>query len=101
MLTIYKGETQQEMEKITLSDYDDTERLHDLFREKGFSKYTEEELNANREDETPKHFAHLGPNKSPIEVGKARQNFLSVKEKMKKLKEARDNFMMDVSYVTP
>ena len=101
MLTIYKGESKTEVEKITLSDYNDTERLHKLFLEKGFTKYTEEELDANREDAIPKHFSHLESDKSPSEVSKARQNFLTAKEKMKKLKMARDNFMMDASYVTP
>jgi hypothetical protein len=108
VLTIYKGEAKTEVEKITLSDYNDTERLHKLFAEKGFTKYTEDELDVNRQEEMPKHFAHLEWNKRPAEVGKAQQNFKTAKErleksreKLKKLKMARENFMMDASYVTP
>lgn len=101
VLTIYKGESKTQVEQITLSDYNDTERLHKLFSEKGFTKYTDAELEANREDVMPKHFSHLESDKSPMEVSKARQNFQTAKEKMKKLKLARDNFMMDASYVTP
>lgn len=101
MLTIYKGESKEEVEKITLSDYNDTDKLHKLFSEKGFVKYTEQELNANREEAMPKHFSHLEADKSPAEVSKAKENFKTMKEKLKKLKTARDNFMMDASYVTP
>lgn len=101
MLTIYKGEAKTEVEKITLSDYNDTEKLHQLFAEKGFHKYTETELDANREDAMPKHFSHLDADKSPAEVKNARENFQTAKEKLKKLKLARENFMMDASYVTP
>lgn len=101
MLTIYKGESKTEVEKVTLSDYNDTDRLHKLFAEKGFHKYTEDELNANRENSMPKHFSHLDADKSPAEVKNARENFRTVKEKLKQLKLARENFMMDSSYVTP
>jgi hypothetical protein len=80
VLTIYKGEAKTEVEKITLSDYNDTERLHKLFAKKGFTKYTEDELDANRQEEMPKHFAHLEANKRPAEVGKAQQNFKTAKE---------------------
>ena len=93
-MTIYKGESKMEAEKIILSEYNDTERLHKLFKEKGFTKYTDEELSVNREEAIPKHFSHLDKDKSPLEVNKARENFKTAKEKMKKLKNARDNFMM-------
>ena len=103
VLTIFKGEglNREEIKKITLSDFNDTEKLHALFLEKGFKKYTHEEIAANREELMPRHLSHLAEDKSPIEVSKARQNFQSVKEKMRKLNEARENFMMDASYVAP
>ncbi|KAL7488897.1 hypothetical protein ACHAW6_014517, partial [Cyclotella cf. meneghiniana] len=103
VLTIFKGDgsNKEEVEKITLSDFDDTEKLHALFLQKGFEKYTDEEIDANREEAMPKHLSHLAEGKSPIEVSKARENFQSVKEKMRKLKKARENFMMDASYVAP
>lgn len=100
VLTIFKGEgsNREEIEKITLSDFNDTEKLHALFLEKGFKKYTHEEI---AEEVMPRHLSHLAEDKSLIEVSKARQNFQSVKEKMRKLKEARESFMMDASYVAP
>lgn len=104
MLTIYKGEAKTEVEKITLSDYNDTERLHKLFAEKGFTKYTDDELDVNRQEAVPKHLSHLAADKSPAEVENAKKNFKTAREKLeklKKLKVARDNFMMDASYVTP
>ena len=103
VLTIFKGEgsNKEEVEKITLSDFDDNEKLHALFLEKGFGKYTDEEVAVNREEEMPKHLSHLAEGKSPIEVSRAREKFQSVKEKMRKLKEARETFMMDSSYLTP
>ena len=93
-MTIYKGESKTEAEKIILSEFNDSERLHKLFKEKGFTKYTDEELIVNREEAIPKHFSHLDSDKSPLEVKKATENFKTAKEKMKKLKIARDNFMM-------
>jgi hypothetical protein len=48
----------------------------------------------------PKHFAHLDGVKSN-EVNSARENFKLAKEKMKRLRAARDNFMMDAQYITP
>lgn len=98
VLTIYKEGGEEE--KITLSDYDDTDRLHTLFLEKGFEKYTEVEIDENRKLEMPKHFAHLDGVKSN-EVNSARENFKLAKEKMKRLRAARDNFMMDAQYITP
>ncbi|KAL7474232.1 hypothetical protein ACHAW6_000216 [Cyclotella cf. meneghiniana] len=38
----------------------------------------------------PKHLLHLAEGKSPIEVSRARENFQSLKKKMRKLKEARE-----------
>ena len=43
VMTIYNKEGEQ-LEKITLSDYNDKEKLHELFIEKGFEKYSDEEL---------------------------------------------------------
>ena len=103
VLTIFKGEgsNREEIEKITLNNFNDTEKLNALFLEKGFKKYTHEEIAADREEVMPRHLSHLAEDTSPIEVSKARQNFQSVKEKMRKLKEARESFMMDASYVAP
>ena len=39
ILTVYKDGVEQE--KITLSDYNDKEKLHALFMEKGFEKYSQ------------------------------------------------------------
>ena len=103
VLTIFQGEgtNKEEVEKITLSDFDDTEKLHALFLEKGFEKYTDEEIAANREEAMPKHLSHLAEGKSPIEVSKKRENFQSVREKVRNLRRARENFKMDASYVAP
>lgn len=46
VLTIFKDG--KEVEKVTLSDYDDKDKLHDLFAEKGFRKFTTEEFAARR-----------------------------------------------------
>lgn len=46
VLTIFKDG--KEVEKVTLSDYDDKDKLHDLFAEKGFRKFTAEEFAARR-----------------------------------------------------
>ena len=46
VLTIFKDG--MEHEKLTLSDYDDKDKLHELFSQKGFTKYTSSEMTERR-----------------------------------------------------
>jgi hypothetical protein len=120
VMTIYKDG--MEKEKITLSDYNDKEKLHALFLEKGFEKYSEEEIAEIRrmkqevEDETVKERqkrlrGNINQLTKPMTGGKLSSKLMrdlnvddkhisrahqvaEVKKKIKEMKEARDNFMM-------
>ncbi|KAK1745914.1 hypothetical protein QTG54_003838 [Skeletonema marinoi] len=120
VMTIYQDGA--ETEKITLSDYNDKDKLHALFIEKGFEKYNEEELAEIRrmkqevEDaEDKKAIKRLRGNinqlTKPITGGKISSKMLrdlnvadkhmnkaqqkaAVKEKIKEMKQAREDFMM-------
>lgn len=103
VLTIFNDGKEQE--KITLSDYNDKDKLHALFAEKGFQQYTKEEMIERRKmkaapltmkeaegrlrkaSELPK-----GYSSSPVLSPKLRKQ--EIKEKLRKLKEARENFMV-------
>ena len=101
ILTVYQDGV--ETEKITLSDYNDTKKLHDLFLAKGFVKYTEVELMEVRQ-------RAMKEKEENAEAGRMKTGFLrnvrtdlqkkrELKEKIKKLKNARENYMMDASHV--
>mmetsp|Transcript_26468 Transcript_26468/g.40768 ORF Transcript_26468/g.40768 Transcript_26468/m.40768 type:complete len:133 (-) Transcript_26468:2361-2759(-) len=111
-----------ETEKITLSDYNDKDKLHALFIEKGFEKYNEEELEEIRrmkqevEDAEDKEAikrlrGNINQLTKPITGGKISSKMLTdlnvagkhmnkaqqkaaVKEKIKEMKQAREDFMM-------
>ena len=110
-----------EKEKVTLSDFDDKEKLHDLFKEKGFEKYSEEEIAEQRRmkqeeaeeiaDERQKRLrGNINQLTKPMTGGKISSKMLKtlaideklstaqqkaeVKKRIQGLKEARDNYMM-------
>jgi len=125
ILTIFKDGKEQE--KVTLSDYNDKDRLHELFAQKGFQKYTGEEMVARRKmketedgkdviasplrgmkrkhNEIPEGSSLRGKkrNHNAIREGARNQpnSQLSpklrkkqMKEKLKQLKNARENYMV-------
>lgn len=120
VMTIYQDGA--EKEKITLSDYNDKEKLHELFIEKGFEKYDEEELaeirrmkqeveEANDKEAMNRLRGNINQLTKPMTGGKISTKMLkdylsvagnlnkaqqkaAVKEKIKELKQARDNYMM-------
>lgn len=111
VLTIFKDGKEQE--KITLSDYNDRNKLIQLFEEKGFEKYPKEEMVARRkmkeEEEKEKAKKYLRPKPAVggpgIIRGKhsdanlrgresRRQMKAEMKAKLKHLKKARENFMV-------
>ena len=119
VMTIYQDGV--ENEKITLSDYNDKEKLHALFIEKGFEKYDEEELaeirrmkqeveDANDKEAKKRLRGNINQLTKPItgekisskmlrdlsvagNLNKAQQK-AAVKEKIKEMKQARENYMM-------
>lgn len=119
-MTIYKDGA--ERERITLSDYNDTEKLHALFIEKGFEKYSEEELaelrrmkqeveEANDREAMKRLRGNINQLTKPMTGGKISREMLrdlnvlgkyhnkakekaEIKEKIKEMKDARDNYMM-------
>eukprot|EP00986_Skeletonema_menzelii_P002132 scaffold593_cov147-Skeletonema_menzelii.AAC.3 len=118
-MTIYQDGV--ENEKITLSDYNDKEKLHALFIEKGFQKYDEEELaeirqmkqeveDANEKEAKKRLRGNINQLTKPITGGKISSKMLrdlsvagnlnkaqqkaAVKEKIKEMKQARENYMM-------
>mmetsp|Transcript_18255 Transcript_18255/g.29930 ORF Transcript_18255/g.29930 Transcript_18255/m.29930 type:complete len:132 (+) Transcript_18255:309-704(+) len=118
-MTIYQDGV--ENEKITLSDYNDKEKLHALFIEKGFQKYDEEELaeirqmkqeveDANDKEAKKRLRGNINQLTKPITGGKISSKMLrdlsvagnlnkaqqkaAVKEKIKEMKQARENYMM-------
>lgn len=104
VLTIFKDGKEQE--KVTLSDYNDKGELHHLFAQKGFQKYTEEEMVARREmkaaNGTDAIASSLRGKKKHNEVSRYQPNEQlspklrkkAMKEKLKQLKEARENYMV-------
>ncbi len=105
MLTIYRDGV--ETEKVTLSDYNDKMKLHELFIKKGFEKYSfaevrERRMRLKREEEEK---LKVRNNDSKMDRGflrNARTNLKTkreLKEKIKQFKEARANYMMDASLV--
>jgi len=111
-LTIFKDG--KETEKVTLSDFDDTAKLHRLFEQKGFVKYSSEEMEARRKmkeamkenKRTTLADAATGGGRNLRGALKQRMNTKSdaqlspklrkqqMKEKLKQLKEARENYMV-------
>mmetsp|Transcript_12292 Transcript_12292/g.26713 ORF Transcript_12292/g.26713 Transcript_12292/m.26713 type:complete len:126 (-) Transcript_12292:2339-2716(-) len=105
VLTIFKDG--QEQEKITLSDYNDKEKLHQLFAQKGFAKYTAQEMVERRkmeevkEKQTASAAAGGGGQLRNNAMKNDRIQQLSAalqrrerKEQLRKLKQARENFMV-------
>ena len=100
ILTIYKDGAEQE--KVTLSDYDDTDKLHSLFVEKGFEKYAEEEMVAQRKMKEAQQPPPAGggggglrnknKNARPGQPLSPKLKKTEMKEKLRKLKEAREKF---------
>jgi hypothetical protein len=92
VLTIYNKKDETELEKITLSDYDDKTKLHDLFNDKGFTKYTQDEIDTRRKVEE----LHNGKETHRLNLQDKMMNptehKLVMKEKMKELIEARKQF---------
>ena len=114
-----------------LSDYDDKDKLHDLFQEKGFEKFTQQELEERRlEEKEVENVASDAKNRLDGRAAGEREgglwggergvaNFLTsvndvekssinankklsrarLKEKLHKLKEARENYMMLAPHV--
>jgi hypothetical protein len=97
VLTIFEGG--RELEKITLSDYNDKEKLHTLFAEKGFVKYTGVELAERRKVEAEE----TGSLQKTLEAQRyslsKREQKLQMKERLKKLQTARDNYMIEAPFV--
>ena len=119
VMTIYNDGV--EKEKVTLSDYNDKEKLHELFVEKGFEKYSEEEIAEQRRmkqeeaeavaNERQKRLrGNINQLTKPITGGKISTKMLKdltideklstaqqkaeLKERIKGLKQERDNYMM-------
>jgi hypothetical protein len=93
VLTIYNSSKDEtEIEKIILSDYDDTTKLHDLFIDKGFTKYTQYEIDTRRKIEE----LHSGKETHRLNLQDKMMNptehKLVMKEKMRELIEARKQF---------
>lgn len=98
---------EKKQEKITLSDYDDKDKLHALFKEKGFVQYTDVEYKERRrmkEEEEKKNNnvqqASQQALRRPTSVRGRPQTAVNpklrkreMKEKLRQLKEARENFM--------
>lgn len=92
ILTIFHNGTDHE--QVTLSDFDDKDKLHKLFALKGFTKYTSEEtvqrmgmgstLTMNAENNSDPPVENLSP--------RLRQK--ERRENLRKLVEARKNYMM-------
>jgi hypothetical protein len=111
ILTVYKDGVEQE--KITLSDYNDKEKLHALFMEKGFEKYiqTNEVEDDNVKERQKRLRGNINQLTKPMTGGHISNKMLrhlnvddkllskaqqkaEVKKKIKEMKEARKNFMM-------
>lgn len=92
LLTILNSKNGDEFEKITLSDYDNKTKLHALFADKGFTKYTKEEIDSRRKIEElhnvkEKHRLNLQDKMmNPTEHNQVMQ------EKMRELIDARNRF---------
>ena len=109
VMTIYKDGKEQE--KIILSDYDDKDKLHALFKEKGFVQYTDVEYKERRkmkeEEEKNNNVQQASQTRAirPTSVRGRPQPGANaatmnpkltkreMKERLKQLKEARDNYM--------
>ena len=90
ILTIFHNGTEQE--QVTLSDFDDKDKLHKLFALKGFTKYTREEMVQKRGSTlTMNADNNLDP---PVENLSPRQRQKERRENLPKLVEARKNYMM-------
>jgi len=107
VLTIFNDG--KEVEKVTLSDYNDTAKLHQLFAQKGFARYSVSEMAARRKmKDAESSLANSGLRGTKkqrflnVEAGEGKSDaHLSAKErkrlmkdKLRKLKEARENYMV-------
>lgn len=87
VLTIFNDG--RELEKITLSDYDDKKQLHELFKQKGFDKHSESELQQRRASVAEKPITGRGP----VDERRREESKRLRKERVKQLKMARENYM--------
>ena len=78
-MTIFKDG--KETEKVTLSDYDDKAKLHELFAAKGFVKDTSRRNMRGTADTTKQKPQQLSPRKER-------------KDKLRQLRQARENYMV-------
>jgi len=105
VLTIYRDGKEQE--KVTLSDFNDRDKLNTLFAEKGFEKYSIEEISARRKmkekEEEEKMRSDMAQARKPEgrmgpRLRKNRHERKLEKKEMRdnliKLKKARENFMV-------
>jgi hypothetical protein len=102
VLTIFQNG--KELEKVTLSDYDDRNKLHQLFVEKGFAKFTNEEIARRREiteqqrkvgEESVANSQSKEKSSRQIRLERRQQKMrekMRMRVKMRELKEARENF---------
>jgi len=112
VLTIFNDG--KEVEKVTLSDYNDTEKLHQLFAEKGFARYSDSEVAARRKMKEAESAQAESSQASSGLRGTQTQRFTNkkagvgksdarlstkerkrlMKDKLRQLKEARENYMV-------
>ena len=102
VLTIFQNG--KELEKVTLSDYDDRNKLHQLFVEKGFAKFTNEEIARRREiteqqrkvgEESVANSQSKEKSSRQIRLERRQQKMrekMRMRVKMRELKEARETF---------
>lgn len=107
-MTIFKDGKEQE--KITLSDFNDRDKLNALFAEKGFEKYTTEEITSRRKMKAEEE-GKLGSDGAPTRKADGMSHIpmsprlrnnrnerklqkKEMRDNLKKLKQARENFMV-------
>lgn len=101
VMTIYEDGKE---ERITLSDYDDKDKLHALFKEKGFAQYTDVEykerrkMKAEEEKNNVQQASQIRVRPTsvrgrPQTAANPKLRKREMKERLKQLKEARENFM--------
>ncbi|KAL7552035.1 hypothetical protein ACHAWF_015263 [Thalassiosira exigua] len=96
----------KEVEKITLSDYNDKAKLNALFAQKGFQKYTTEEMAVQRKMKEEKEMKDKNTEALRKKTNRVAEMLKpdaqlsqklrrkEAKEKLRALKNARENYMM-------
>jgi len=112
ILTIFNDG--KEVEKVTMSDYNDTAKLHQLFAQKGFSQYSASEVAARRKMKEAESAQAASSQANSGLRGTLAQRFMNkkagagksdahlstkgrkrlMKDKLRQLKEARENYMV-------